>query len=142
MATEKQRRRRAKEKRHAYDLVEIDEEGNERVVTSSALRSSEPAKSKAKSSSAKSSSAQGGRPARGGRGTPQPPSWNRVLKRGALFSPAFFAIIYILGGKQTSVVAALINAIFLVGVFIPFSYFLDGLMWRQYVKRNPGAAKR
>ena len=34
MANRKQRRRREKEKRHAYDLVEIDEEGNETVVRS------------------------------------------------------------------------------------------------------------
>ncbi len=32
MATQKQRRRRAKEKRHEYELVFVDEEGVERPV--------------------------------------------------------------------------------------------------------------
>ena len=42
MATQKQRRRRAKEKRHQYDLVEIDGEGNETVLSSSDLKSEAP----------------------------------------------------------------------------------------------------
>lgn len=135
MATEKQRRRRAKEKRHAYDLVEIDAEGNETVVSASEVRPPAAPAKKAKGASAPPAG-------RGRRGAPQPPSWNRVLKRGAMFSPAFFGIVYVLGGSKITVAGALINALFLAAVFIPFSYFLDGLMWRQYVKRNPGAAKR
>ena len=39
MATQKQKRKRAKEKRHAYDLVEIDSDGNETVLSSSTLKS-------------------------------------------------------------------------------------------------------
>ena len=48
MATQKQRRRRAKEKRHAYDLVEIDAEGNETVLSPSELKEQPPAKPAAK----------------------------------------------------------------------------------------------
>ena len=39
MANQKQRRRRAKEKRHQYDLVEIDGEGNETVLSASDVKS-------------------------------------------------------------------------------------------------------
>lgn len=130
MANEKQRRRRAKEKRHAYDLVEIDAEGNETVITASELRADEPKQSKGKSKPA----------AKRGRRVPQPPSWNKVFKRAALFGPVFFVVVLLLG--QASIASALINAAFLMLVFVPFSYFLDGLVWRQYVKRNPSAAKR
>ena len=42
MANQKQRRRRAKEKRHEYDLVEIDEEGNETVLSASEVKSETP----------------------------------------------------------------------------------------------------
>lgn len=130
MATEKQRRRRAKEKRHEYDLVEIDAEGNETVITASELRTDEPKQSKGGRKPAKKS----------GRRVPQPPSWNKVFKRAALFGPVFFVVVLLLG--QASIASALINAAFLMLVFVPFSYFLDGLVWRQYVKRNPSAAKR
>ena len=42
MANQKQRRRRAKEKRHQYDLVEIDGEGNETVLSASDVKSEAP----------------------------------------------------------------------------------------------------
>jgi hypothetical protein len=83
MATQKQRRRRAKEKRHEYDLVEIDAEGNETVVSASALKDEEPKRAK---TPAKARS-------RSTRGVPQPPSWRRVAKRGAIFAPIFLAVV-------------------------------------------------
>ena len=43
MANQKQRRRRAKEKRHQYDLVQIDEEGNETVLSASDVKAEAPA---------------------------------------------------------------------------------------------------
>ena len=46
MANQKQRRRRAKEKRHAYELVEIDSEGNETVLTASTLKTISTRKAK------------------------------------------------------------------------------------------------
>lgn len=131
MANQKQRRRRAKEKRHEYDLVEIDAEGNETVLSASELKEAEP--KKAKDAPKKQS--------RRGR-APEPPSWRRVAKRGALFGPVFFAVVYILGGGKVTILGALLNTFFLMVVFIPFSYFMDHMVWRSYVKRNPSAAKR
>ena len=32
--------------------------------------------------------------------------------------------------------------LYLLAVFVPFSYFMDAILWRQYLKRNPGAAGR
>jgi len=125
MANEKQRRRRAKEKRHAYDLVEIDAEGNETVLTAAEVRSADPPKKKA---AAKPAPARTGR-----RGAPQAPSWTRVLKRGAIAAPAFFVLVMLLG--KLTVPQALLQTAFLLVLFIPFSYVLDGFVYRSYQKR-------
>ena len=76
MATQKQRKRRAKEKRHDYDLVYIDEDGVEQPVE----REEEPRKPTARGnkgtvskSSASKSSSRSSRSAK----VAQPPSWRR-----------------------------------------------------------------
>ena len=133
MATQKQRRRRAKEHRHEYDLVYVDDEGNEVEVD-------EPADSKTRKPPAKASGRGGkssGKSQASGRGgrTVQPPSWPRVLKRGAIFAPIFFATVMLLGGGKMSFSSAIVQSALLIAVFIPFSYFMDKLVWRQYQKR-------
>jgi hypothetical protein len=129
VATQKQRRRRAKEKRHAYDLVEIDAEGNETVLTASELKT-EAAPGDAKQGKPSRQSA----PAKASRGA-QPPTWPRVLKRGALFAPIFLATVMLLGGGRLTLAGAVVQTIFLLAVFIPFSYFMDRMVWRSHQKR-------
>ncbi|MCY7303308.1 MAG: hypothetical protein LH654_09810 [Thermoleophilia bacterium] len=135
MATQKQRKRRAKEKRHDYELMYVDEDGVERPVE----KEEEPRKpvgrgSKGTASKAQksTSSTKGG--ARRGR-TAQPPSWNKVLKRGAIFAPIFFATVLLLGGGKITYVGAFVQSMLLLAVFIPFSYFMDRVVWRQQQKR-------
>ncbi len=130
MASQKQRRRRAKEKRHEYDLVEIDAEGNETVLSSSELKTEPSPRSPAKKSQPK-----GAAKSRSGRGAPQPPSWQRVVKRGAIFAPIFLATVMLLGGNKMTFTAALVQTVLLIAVFIPFSYFMDRVVWRQQQKR-------
>lgn len=125
MANDKQRRRKAKEKRHAYDLVEIDGEGNETVLTSSELKTADPPKKKVATKSAPRG--------RGLRGEPHPPSWTRVLKRGAIAAPAFFVLVMLLG--KLTPAQAILQTGFLLVLFIPFSYVLDGFIYRSYLKR-------
>ena len=129
MATQKQRRKRAKEKRHAYDLVEIDSEGNETVLSASDVKAEAPARTPAKKRDS------GGRTSKLGRGSPQPPTWGRVLKRGAIFAPIFLVTVMLLGGDRMTIAGALVQTIFLVGVFVPFSYFMDRVVWRSHEKR-------
>lgn len=129
MANQKQRRRRAKEKRHAYELVEIDSEGNETVLSASALKSETSNAGKQQSKTRESA------PTRRGRGAPQPPNWTRVLKRGALFAPIFLATVLLLGGGRLTFVGAVVQTIFLLAVFVPFSYFMDRVLWRSHQKR-------
>jgi hypothetical protein len=133
MATQKQRKRRAKEHRHDYELVFVDEDGVERPVE----RDEGPRKPPAKVGSGKASTP-AKQPSRGrGRGgrTVQPPSWPRVLKRGAIFAPIFLATVILLGGSKMSFAGAVVQTALLIGVFIPFSYFMDRVVWRQYQKR-------
>jgi hypothetical protein len=130
VATRKQRRRREKEKRHDYEIVYLDDEGNEvepeeAEIRAPAKRSSTPA---GKASKGYSSSGRRGR-------APQPPSWRRVAKRGALFAPIFIATVLLLGGKHMNLAAALFQTLVLLVFFVPFSYFLDSFMWRSYQKK-------
>jgi hypothetical protein len=128
MANRKQRRRREKEKRHEYELVEIDAEGNETVLSATELRDDDDAGGGSGKQGTK-----GGRTR--GRGVVQPPSWSRVLKRGALFAPIFLATVLLLGGDKLTFSAAVVQTAMLVAVFVPFSYFMDRVMWRSYQKR-------
>ena len=129
MANQKQRRRRAKEKRHQYDLVQIDEEGNETVLSAREVKAETPAKAAAKPQGSR------GTNAKPPRGTPQPPNWRKVLKRGAIFAPIFLAVVLLLGGDRMTFPGAVVQTLFLLAIFVPFSYFMDRLVWRSHEKR-------
>ena len=137
MATQKQRRRRAKEKRHDYDLVYIDEEGVEQPVEREDGPRKPPGRLGKGATATKSQKTQASGKGGGGRRgrEVQPPSWNKVLKRGAIFAPIFFATVMLLGGSKMTIQSAIIQTVLLIGVFIPFSYFMDHIVWRQAQKR-------
>lgn len=119
MPTRKQRRRRAKEHRHEY--VWEDAEGNE-------LDSEEVPARKETSPSRRATRTRAGREA-------QPPSWRRTLKRGLVFAPVMFVVVMLLSSDLT-LVEQITQAAFVVAIFIPFSYFLDGVLWRSFKKRE------
>jgi hypothetical protein len=118
MATKKQRRRRAKEHRHEY--VWVDSEGNELDEADAPERSS-----------------QAGRATRSKR-DPQAPSWARTLRRSAIFAPIMFATVLLLS-PNLSLAQKLTQTLFIVGIFVPFSYFLDRFFYRSFQRR---AARR
>jgi hypothetical protein len=127
MAKKKQERRRAKERRHEYEEVWVDAEGNElapdeveQVVAAPAVKAS--AKGKAA-------------PARGRGRVAQPPSWRRVGKRAAIFAPLMFVTVYVIGGTKLTLAGKLLQTVVLLAFFIPFSYAMDSLTWRSYQKR-------
>ncbi len=119
MATRKQRRRREKEFRHEY--VWEDAEGNE-------LEPDEVPAHKAGATPPKRASAPAGR-------EPQPPSWRRTLKRGLIFAPIMFATVLLLSPKL-SMSAKIGQTLFIVAIFVPFSYLLDGIFFRSAKKRQ------
>lgn len=129
MATRKQRRRREKEKRHEYEIVYLDDEGNEVEPDEVDVRA--PAKRSASQKGSPASSRSSGRPRR----TPQPPSWRKVAKRGAIFAPLFIATVLLLGGKRMTFAGAVFQTVVLLLLFVPFSYFLDSMMYRSYQKK-------
>jgi hypothetical protein len=138
MATKRQRRRREREQRHEY--MWIDHEGNEIEQEERTVR--EPPK---RAGASKSKASSGARSARSRGRAPQPPSWRRVIKRGAIFAPLFLATLLLLGrGRHINYVSAVGQVLVLLALFIPFSYFLDSMLWRSYQKKTgqSSAAKR
>jgi len=120
MATRKQRRRRKKGLRHEY--VWVDDEGNE-VEPDGA-----PATAPSNGGKARSAPATSGR-------TVQPPSWRKSFKRGAIFAPIMLVTVMLLSSSLTFAQQAS-QALFIVSVFIPFSYFLDRVFYRSFQKRS------
>jgi hypothetical protein len=134
VATKKQRRRREKEQRHEYEIVYVDSEGREVDADPDDLA---PKGSRPKS---QKQSRGGGR-----RRTLEPPSWRRSIRRGAIFGPLFLAMILLLNGGRQSLAFSVVNTLVLLAIFVPFSYFLDGVFWRSYqkrVSRSAGSAPR
>jgi len=123
MPTRKQRRRRQKGRRHEYEYVYVDDDGQEVEV-----EEDEPAPKAAPASKAKTAKAAGIRPV-------PPPSWQRVLKRAAIFVPLFGVVVWFLLRDSSSPQQIIVQVVVLTLIFMPFSYFLDGLMYRQYRKR-------
>jgi hypothetical protein len=130
MATKKQRRRREKLQRHEYEYVIETEEGEEVVVESPrAETKTSPAKAVAKGQVVD---------ARGR--VMQPPSWRRVLKRGAIFGPILAVLIWVTG-RNLSTGAKLINIVLLLLIFLPVSYLVDVLIYRSVQKRQQRRAQ-
>ena len=125
MPTRKQRRRRAKERRHEYEYVYVDEEGREVEV--------EPEEAKAPERKDKRPAASRGR-------VVEPPSWNKVGRRALIFGPLMFITIRLLE-RGEPLYGSLIRTIFLLLIFLPFSYVMDAVLYRTYRRRMGGAKK-
>jgi hypothetical protein len=128
----KQRRRRLKERRHEYEYVYVDEEGRE-VEGPEEEQPQRATRGGAKAAPGR----RGGATTRAGRRI-EPPSWNRVGKRALFIGPAMFLLINLMG-KNLSVAQRIYETVVLLAIFLPFSYFMDSMMYRSYLKRT-GAA--
>ena len=117
MSTRKQRRRRAKEQRHEY--VWEDGEGN--VLDPQDIT---PQKEASSSRAA---------PTRSHR-EPQAPSWRRTLKRGLIFAPIMLGTVMLLANNLTLTQQVSQTAL-IVAIFVPFSYVLDGVFYRNAKRR-------
>ena len=127
MPSRKQRRRRQKERRHEYEYVYVDEEGREVEV--------EPDEAKAPDRRDKRPA-----PSRAGR-VIEPPSWRKVGRRAIIFGPLMFITIRLLE-RGEPFAASLFRTVFLLLIFLPFSYAMDAVMYRTYQRRMSGAKKR
>lgn len=126
MATKKQRRRREKQRRHEWEYVQVDDEGQEIVV--------ESPKEVGAAGSAKSDAKSGPIDARGR--PVQKPSLQRLGKRAAIFGPLLVVLIFITAGDDVSTGSKLVQAILLLAIFLPLSYLLDHAMYRVLTRRH------
>jgi hypothetical protein len=143
MPTRKQRRRREKSFRHEWEYVEVDPEtGEERPVDPAELKPEKPER-KAERKPASGGQQRGGTRARK---EPQPPSWQRVWKRTAMFAPIFALFIYWTGHNSkhgASALSIVLTTVILVAFFAPFSFLVDSMTYRMWMKRTSGGgAKR
>jgi hypothetical protein len=120
MPTRKQRRRRDKAFRHEYELVTYDDEGNEVAVEPSELRKKDEApKAKGKPQQ------RGARPVR----EVPPPSWRRAVRRGGLMGAGLLVVMSLLK------MPVLIGVIY-AAALIPFTYWIDRVAHRNYLRRS------
>jgi len=126
MPTRKQIRRQQKLKRHDYEEVYVDEEGREldpeeaqELIGAPSPRAAKVAKKQ---------------PAGRAPRTIEPPSMRRTLKRGLLFFPLMLVTVMLLGNDLT-LATQITQTVVLMAFFLPFSYFMDTMMFRTYQRR-------
>ena len=127
MPTRKQRRRRAKGQRHEYEYVWEDAEGNELPPEDVPAQNGSPAVKRAQASPA-------------GPRRPDPPSLRRTLRRAVIFAPIMLVVVMLLS-NNLSTGEQITQTVLIVGIFIPFSYLLDKVFYRSYLRRAERGAK-
>jgi hypothetical protein len=145
MPTRKQRRRSQKERRHEYETVWVDEEGNEVEEPSD-----EPVKAVEKRDGAKPKpKAKGQQPSGRQVRVPPPPSWQRAAKRSLMLGAVIFVLFYLLGSKNGNhnIGTALALSVVYTALFIPFTYTIDRFSHKRWQRRaelqgQKGSAKR
>jgi hypothetical protein len=127
MASKKQQRRRQKLKRHEYEEVYVDDEGN-------VLPPEEAEELAAAAPSRKAERTAKERPTNRAGRVLEPPSWRKTFKRGLLFFPLMLITVILLG-RSLTLAQQVFQTVVLMGFFLPFSYFMDTMMWRSYQRR-------
>src|SRR5436305_10589655 len=139
MPTRKQRRRLQKERRHEYETVWVDSEGNEleeppdELVENPEKRDGAKPKQKAKTTQQRD-----GRTIR----VPPPPSWQRAAKRAGILGAVIFVFIYLVGSRNggQGFASALSLAVVYTALFIPFQYVLDRFAHNRWQRRAEAQA--
>jgi hypothetical protein len=131
--TKKQRRRQQKSRRHEYEYVYVDDEGNEVAVDPGELRE-EKQNGKVEARATKGANSRTPTRARVGQKVIEPPSWRRAVKRAAIWAP-LLVVAMMLINRNVSPMQWATSALFLVAFFIPISYFTDSMAYRMYRKR-------
>jgi hypothetical protein len=139
MPSRKQRRRQLKEKRHEYEFVYVDSEGNELEELPEGFEEKPKERPASRNGSKPAAKKQQPQQRRGSaRRTPPVPSWNRALKRGALLGVIVFALFsFTAKGHWASVLPL---ALLYTVLFVPFTYMIDRFAYRRWEARQPGGA--
>ena len=129
MPTRKQRRKTQKERRHEYETVWVDGEGNELEEAPEELAAASPERRNGTKPKTKATQQRGGRQVR----VPPAPSWQRAGKRAAIIGVVIFVFIYM---TRRSVAPAFLLALIYTALFIPFQYMLDRFGYNRWQRRN------
>jgi hypothetical protein len=127
MPTKKQIRRQQKLKRHEYEEVYVDEEGRELDPAEAEERLGAKQPNKAAKAAKNQPVTRAGR-------TIDPPSLRRTVRRGLLFFPLMLITVVLLG-KNLTLTQQIAQTVVLMAFFLPFSYFMDTMVYRSYQKR-------
>ncbi len=132
MPTKKQKRRVQKGRRHEYETVWVDAEGNELEEPPEDLVEVSDKRNGA-GPKARATQQRGGRSVR----VPPPPSWQRAARRSLILGGAIFALFYILGSKggHHKLGSALALAAIYTALFIPFTYAIDRFSHNRWKRR-------
>jgi hypothetical protein len=130
MPTKKQRKRREKGKRHEYEYVLLDEEGQETPLDPAELRQAKREKDK---NGAKPTTAAKDRKGRAIREV-KPPSWRRALNRAAIFVVALLVLTSFIGKTHPSVLARVVIAFGYGIIGVPLFYVMDRAAYRRYLR--------
>jgi hypothetical protein len=129
-----------KERRHEYETVWVDAEGNELEEPPEEVAAAPEQRDGAKSKSRTKASQQqrGGRPIR----VPPPPSWRRAAKRALIIGTAFFVFIFLVGSRNRghSFASAFLLAVVYTALFVPFQYVLDRFAHNRWQRRADAQA--
>ena len=129
MPSKKVRRRRQKLQRHEYEYVLENEEGEEVPLERA------PEREKGADGTAARASGPIDR-----RGRPVPkPTWQRSLRRTAIFAPLIGIFLYVTGGDDLTILGVLVNTLVILAFFLPFSYFVDRLIYNALLRKQERA---
>ena len=123
MATRKQRKRRQKGRRHEYEYVYVDDEGNEVEAAPDEVRAD-----KRTNGTAPQPVMRGGRKI-------EPPSWQKVGKRALWIGPLMFLTLTVIAGELT-LAQRLSQTALMLGLFLPVSYLMDRMLYRTSTRRT------
>ena len=128
MPTKKQRRRQQKLRRHEWEEVWVDAEGQE---VAAAEASAEPSEAKRSGDRRRQPEARRG---------PQPPSFQRAVRRSFIFAVFMFIVIWI-ATPDATIATRISGALFYALLFVPIAYFADTFAYRFARRRGGGPRK-
>lgn len=122
-----------KERRHEYETVWVDSEGNELDEPPDDLPAPAP---RARKPEEKKRSRQS--QSRAAMRTPLPPSWRRAAKRSLILGAVIFVAFAFLFKSKTGQHAygsALYLSILYTAIFVPFTYMIDRFTYRRWQRK-------
>jgi hypothetical protein len=142
MPTRKQRKRLQKERRHEYETVWVDGDGNEleeppEDVLSPGPRSSRP-DGKPDGKKAKQQQKRPQRSAPRARPAPLPPSWRRATRRALMLGGVILVMFTLLKGLGAGLLFGVVYTV----LFIPFTYTLDKYAYRRWQRKDAEQPKK